>query len=184
MNRLRIFFVLSVLVVACSLTCCSNKHAIRDKIALMKSSKIDICLDSMMCVTKSTDIDENLSKPFRLIVFVDSSSCSLCEIRKIWKWEAFLKEKERSNFIGLFVILETNRKKMADIKETLESDGISCPVYLDYKFSFLRNNPHVPNNHLFHSFLLDKNDSVILIGEPIQNKTIENLYDKKINELG
>ena len=42
--------------------------------------------------------------------------------------------------------------------------------------------PHIPSNPLLHSFLLDENDSVLLVGNPVRNKKIEELFFKILEE--
>lgn len=39
---------------------------------------------------------------------------------------------------------------------------------------------HFPKNNTFRTFLLDKNNHVILVGNPIGNKTLWNLYKQII----
>ena len=47
--------------------------------------------------------------------------------------------------------------------------------------SFLNANKHIPNNSLLHTFMIDKNDSVVLIGNPHTNPKIRDLLFSIIN---
>ena len=55
-------------------------------------------------------------------------------------------------------------------------------VYLDTCNAFLQANPHVPENTLFHTFVLDEKDKVVLIGDPFKNKKMERLLLKVIEQ--
>ena len=44
------------------------------------------------------------------------------------------------------------------------------PILLDTLGEFEKLNPHLPKNGTFHTFLLDENNNVILVGNPLRNK--------------
>lgn len=46
---------------------------------------------------------------------------------------------------------------------------------------FANKNPQLKTNKLFHCFLLNKKDSVVLVGNPIHNRKIEELMFKIVN---
>ena len=37
-------------------------------------------------------------------------------------------------------------------------------------------NMHLPDNNMLHSFLLDKENRVVLVGSPLQNDKMEKLF--------
>lgn len=43
-------------------------------------------------------------------------------------------------------------------------------------------NPHLPKNKALHTFLLDENNNVILVGNPLHNKKIEKIFYKIVEE--
>jgi len=46
--------------------------------------------------------------------------------------------------------------------------------------AFIKENPHIPLKGIYHTFLLDENDSVILVGDPFKNEKMEKLLQKVI----
>jgi len=48
--------------------------------------------------------------------------------------------------------------------------------------SFERLNPHLPKDERFHTFLLDENNKVILVGYPVNNPKLKELYLKELNK--
>lgn len=50
------------------------------------------------------------------------------------------------------------------------------PILLDTIGEFKMLNPHLPQNTLLHSFLLNEKNEVILVGNPSQNKKIQELF--------
>lgn len=57
---------------------------------------------------------------------------------------------------------------------------VNYPVYIDTQGVFQQNNPHLSKNKLLHTFLLDENNNVILVGNPVRNLRVKDLYDKAI----
>ena len=67
-------------------------------------------------------------------------------------------------------------------KEQIEIAGIQSPVFGDTLSIFRRHNPQIPNNKLFHTFLLDESDRVLLVGSPLRNERVDKLLRKIVNE--
>jgi hypothetical protein len=55
-------------------------------------------------------------------------------------------------------------------------------VFYDPDGSFERLNPHLPANEQFHTFLLNEDNKVILVGNPVHNEKLKNLYLAVLNK--
>ena len=55
------------------------------------------------------------------------------------------------------------------------------PVFIDTLSFFRRHNPQIPKDRMFHTFLLDESDSVVLVGNPMQNNQIDNLLKQIVD---
>lgn len=69
------------------------------------------------------------------------------------------------------------------MSEALELFGPSYPALIDENGLFPAANPHIPADSRFHTFLLDKNGKVILIGDPVNNPPLWELYKSTITTL-
>jgi hypothetical protein len=49
-------------------------------------------------------------------------------------------------------------------------------VFYDLDGSFERLNPHLPANEQFHTFLLNEDNKTVLVGNPVHNEKLKNLY--------
>lgn len=56
-------------------------------------------------------------------------------------------------------------------KNTLMNDQI----YIDTMSVFARTNPNIPRNSILHTFLINEQGKVLLIGSPLHNNKIMNL---------
>ena len=73
--------------------------------------------------------------------------------------------------------------KSDKVRNALKTNFFNYPVLIDEKGEFEKLNPHLPKNKAMHSFLLDKNNNVIMVGNPIYNKEIEKLFYQQTQEL-
>lgn len=117
-----------------------------------------------------------------LIVYSDTLFCSSCYINNLYLWDEFLElERKNSNFSIQF-IMEVSQSKIQNIIETLNHSLFKHTVLLDTARCFYNNNKHIPKEPLFHTFLLDENNNVILVGSPLQTKKMKELLYKTLEE--
>jgi len=64
--------------------------------------------------------------------------------------------------------------------DIVAESGVKIPVFVDSCYAFTRINPFIPHNTIMHTFLLNQNDSIVLVGNPLRNKKIEELVQKII----
>ena len=64
---------------------------------------------------------------------------------------------------------------------TAGSLTISSQIYLDSANVFARQNQHVPNDVLFHTFLLDEDLNVVIVGDPVRNEEINKIFWNILN---
>lgn len=64
----------------------------------------------------------------------------------------------------------------------MKNNSLDYPVLLDTLGEFEKLNPHLPKNKALHTFLLDENNNVILVGNPLHNKKIEEMFNKIVEE--
>lgn len=163
---------------------CHKNQNIRDEIILLQSAKVTIDEDSMLCVNGDSIFIEQQTPQFRLVVYVDSSECSPCSINKLKYWKTYL-SKYNKNYIQMLILLEAKKGEVYRIENDITSSKLNNItnniIFIDSNFVFRHKNPHVPHNSIFHTFLLNKYDSVILVGNPLKNEHIEKMFRKIVN---
>ncbi len=140
------------------------KHDIEDKINEMMSSPINLSMFSN--VKQACD--------YKLISVYDSTVCSRCVINRIHEWNYWADTLSKYNTsIHLIFCPKVNDKDF--IKATIEKEDFAWCTYIDSCYSFFKANPRIPQDPRFHTFLVNDNDSVILVGNPTRNQKIEEL---------
>lgn len=122
-----------------------------------------------------------VKKKYNIIIYLDSITCSSCEISELGKWSSFMSNSMQTNTNCLFIAAQLSPQKEEEIKTLVKILKFPWPIYIDKSNRFIQyNHTTLPNNKLFHTFLLNTNDEVILIGNPIINFDLQNLYIKTI----
>lgn len=112
--------------------------------------------------------------PYKIVSYVDSVGCVSCKLQ-IFAWEAFISELNLrfQNNVSAFLFFHSGKSE--EISFILKRDKFNNPVYIDKNDSFRKLN-HFPSETEFQTFLLDKNNKVLAIGNPIHNPQIKKLY--------
>lgn len=117
---------------------------------------------------------------YKVLVYVDSTGCVDCKLQ-LQKWQELI---EYTNSISngeipfLFFFYPKDYKELCQI---FKRDLFDMPVCIDFKgeLNKLNNFPLLPQ---FHTLLLDKDNKVVVIGNPVHSTDIRSLYIKKISE--
>lgn len=111
---------------------------------------------------------------YKIIVYVDSVGCTSCKLH-LSEWK---------NYINYMDSIQTNKvqflffffpKNGRDIYITLRIENFKHPICID-TLDVLNKLNHFPSDMQFQTFLLDKNNKVMAIGNPVQNPKIKELY--------
>lgn len=116
----------------------------------------------------------------RIVNYIDTLGCSACTISRIADGEMHKKNQCELKNVEFVYIVETKIKNKNDVYRMFHNICIEGNVYIDTCCSFRRINPHIPDDPLFHTFVLDEQDSVVLVGDPFKNEKMEKLLLKVI----
>lgn len=121
-----------------------------------------------------------LDRPSKMVIYVGKDGCTNCKLRSLLPIYMFILEnKHRENF-GVVIILNTADREATE--KLLTDMRFRQTVFYDLDGSFERLNPHLPSGEDFHTFLLNKENKVVLIGNPTHNEKLNKLYLSEINK--
>lgn len=120
----------------------------------------------------------------KLVVFYDSVVCSSCRINRMYEWQEVIATsiglKHKFNAVFIFSPREGAESQLIT---SLKAAQLDYPVFIDSEALFLKRNPGIPSGEIFHTFLLDRQNRVVLVGNPVGNEQLWELYKKEIREL-
>ena len=172
------FFILLLLF---SVYGCRGRHDFVSDLKSLQTRSVILPLDSMQCYNKEDNIlDVELLK---FVVFSDSIECVSCKLKRMYMWNSLMSKIEKENIpVGFHFIFSPQKEDMSMFEFAIETIPSSGSIYVDTTNIFLRKNPHIPQNPVMHTFLLDENNNVLLVGNPLENKKIEEMFWKIVEE--
>lgn len=156
-------------------SCYSKKE---DSLLQMMQQPVSLPLFKMIKISPTNRhllYGANDDTTFKLIHYIDSASCSICELKVIYQWDNFIYKNEVTSSLEYYFIVDARKYNKEQLTDALSETYFSQDVYLDSLGVFLKHNTNIPSNRLYHTFLLDKNNNVVLVGNPLNNTYIEEL---------
>lgn len=117
-------------------------------------------------------------RDYLILSYVDSTGCTNCKMQ-LNTWKDFLNKKDSlldKKVMFALIIHPFSSKKVVDL---LKDHHFDYPVCIDEQDSLNILN-HFPSDPRFQTFLLDKNNRVVAIGNPVHNPKVKELYMKII----
>ena len=169
-----------LVLIICSvlLFSCQNGKK-KDVVALLKNwSNKEILLpaNSFFTIKGVDTVDFPIRNKYRVLVYVDSIGCISCKLQ-LNKWKEFIETTDNRYDVQYLFFFSPEKKR--DILNTLRSANFTYPICIDEK-NRLNGLNHFPSNMEFQTFLLDENNKVLAIGNPIHNPKVKELYLKII----
>lgn len=137
-------------------------------------------LDKRVCSLFADTLLSN--KLLRLVKYIKMDGCTPCEISAMMTMERQNIRRGDLKEVGFMYIVETSSREKDFVYAQLCKARIEGAVYLDTCHAFRKANPYVPDNPLFHTFVLNEQDSVVLVGNPFKNEKMEKLLLKVIEK--
>ena len=146
----------------------SCKESEKDKIARLveewEGKEILFPTHSIFTIQGKDTVDFSLADAdYKVVTYIDSVGCTSCKLQ-LPRWKQFMQEVDST----------LNRR-----------DVFTYPVCFDEMDDFNQLN-HFPGEMTFQTFLLDKDNKVVAIGNPVHNPKVKELYLKVLTggELG
>lgn len=120
----------------------------------------------------------------KIVVYLDSLGCEDCKLYDLLKMDRLL--ESHSIFCDEFVvlyILHPSSHLSKNVGGMLEVIDFNYPVFIDFNGDFEKENPFLPSRNLFHSFLLNRENKIILVGSPLNNTKMWDLYNRQIQKI-
>lgn len=177
----RIIYIITSVYCILFCSCKTDNNSMEiEKIVKEWTGKEIIFPQNISCISMNKDttcVSPN-STPYKILVYTDSIGCMSCKL-KLYKWNALIDEvkNEMQSLVNFQFYLHP--KDVENVQFLLRRDAFKYPAYLDVTNQLDKIN-NLPKNEEFQTFLLDKNNIVVAIGNPVNNFRIWDLYKQII----
>lgn len=166
-----------ILVVSLFIFSCQGRNNGIDRfVEEWKGKEIDI--DGLVYTKYGHDtINYNTKNcEYKIFTYVDPQGCTDCKM-KLEEWKSYLKELDSGSCKRLGFVYYCAPKSKRPTQYLLREHGFDFPVCIDTT-NQLGIDYNLPSNYTLQTFLLDKKNKVVVIGNPLLNSRIKDLYQK------
>ena len=118
---------------------------------------------------------------YKVLVYVDSVGCTSCKLQ-LPKWQELIAHVDSATNGNVPFIFVFQSKDDRELRYILKCDNLDRPVCIDRNNRFNSSN-RFPQDITFQTFLLDKDNKVKVIGNPVHNLAVRDLYLKQITGM-
>ena len=111
---------------------------------------------------------------YKVLTYIDSVGCASCKLQ-LPRWKEWVHEVDSFTGGKVPFIFYFHPKDMKELRYLTRRDGFSYPVCFDEKDELNRLN-RFPTEMTFQTFLLDRDNRVVAIGNPVHNPKVKDLY--------
>ena len=119
---------------------------------------------------------------YKIITYVDSLGCTNCKLQ-LERWKTFMQEVDSIKNVSVPFVFVFHPKNVKELRNILRGHAFDYPVFFDEKDDFNALN-RFPDDMMFQTFLLDKDNKVQVIGNPVLNPQVKELYIGKVTGKG
>lgn len=175
-HLITLFFIAMPFLLACS--CNGKKAELRDAVTLLVGNEIAIPENLSFQILNDT-IDFNLDDAeYMIVAYIDSAGCTPCKMR-LREWDNLINQLKAVTEADVDFVMIINSTKSNELDYILESENFLHPICFDAAGIFANINK-LPKKDTFHTLLLNANHEAMLIGNPLTNPKIRELYKNTI----
>lgn len=173
----------TICVGICFLFNSCNGVSTQVKLDIMYSTPVNLHLKQMECWQNDSLVK---CRPWekcqlKLCVYISPENCTSCYLKKMFQWEDFIKMEKDGKFF-IYYIFTPQDGCEDNFHKYFYQSGLEHPFYIDKNKTFLVENPHIPQESMFHTFLLDEMNNILLVGDILHNTEIEQQFKKILDE--
>ena len=176
MKYLLILFTVFIMA-ACNFT---NKNAAEVKKMILYWYNREIIFPFKLqskIMGKDTTYSSHMSTKYKIFTYIDTTGCTACNLG-LQDWKQMIKETDSLTKDVAFLFF-AHVKDYNELEYNIRINNFNYPVFYDFEGECNKLN-HLPDHVFYQTFLLDKENKVLLLGRPKPNSEIWKLYKKII----
>ncbi|MCM1111006.1 MAG: DUF1573 domain-containing protein [Clostridium sp.] len=171
--------ILIHLILAFSCSCNQNRTKQTEMVSMLAGKQITLP-DNLVCKIQNDTIAFDFAESdYTIVVYLDSAGCTPCRM-KLPAWDEVIDEMNSKDGVDVRFLMVINAEINTDSEFILKRDKFKHPVSYDPEGTFIQKND-LPEEDVYHTFLLDHNGEIVLIGNPVFNPKVRELFLKVIS---
>lgn len=177
-SRVCLFFLAVFLIII--IWRCKKQHSANIEKVVMEWVGREIIFPSgVRCSFMGRDtVCSNMNTPYKVLLYTDSVGCTTCKLQ-LYKWKSLIEEANSLMVHQISFLFYFHPKNEDTLQDLLKNSDCKWEVFIDNEDKLNMSNK-LPNDVEYQCFLLNRANKVVLVGNPIMNPNIWNLYKKII----
>ena len=186
--RMALKSTLLLYVMICMFSCSmTGSYELREEYASFLGKKIHIPYRKMTVLSVKNDSVSSKKEDnsdYVYVSYINSTACTPCHLSRVNEWEDIITLFEKANLpINIIIIYAVNENNISEIRRSYIANGCLRDVYLDISNAFEMTNESLPEDIRLHTFLLNTQCQVVLLGDPTRNAKIRDLVKDYIKTI-
>ena len=153
----------------------SNKEAMLRLVNEWNGKEIKFPAHSVFTIQGKDTVDfPYKGADYKVVTYVDSAGCTSCKLQ-LPRWKELVAEVDSLTDGRVPFLFYFHPKDMKELRYLTRRDDFTYPVCFDERDELNRLN-QFPTDMTFQTFLLDKDNKVVAMGNPVLNPKIKDLY--------
>ena len=172
---------LYILLLLSLLTACKENNKEKFALLVQEWQGKEIVFPQNMAFTRfvTEPVDYRIpDAEYKVLVYVDSIGCTSCKLQ-LPKWKELIAHVDSATNGNIPFIFVLQSKDDRELRYILKRDNFDRPVCIDRNNRFDELN-QFPQDITFQTFLLDKDNKVKVIGNPVHNLAVRDLDRKSV----
>lgn len=176
---MRLNVALYVISIALLLACNRNNRNVCDVEKMLNKTIIFPDDYIELSCNSAKSFDSLMNQDLKIVSYMDNVYCSPCIVKTLRIWQEEIRRIDEN--LAYIIVIHSD--------ESGGFIGLSDTLTLKYPILFYDSSSFAEQNHLTgllarnRTFLLNKRNEVMLVGEPFGKSDLTNLYVKRISEL-
>lgn len=118
-----------------------------------------------------------------VLCWLDSSVCNPCAVKGLYMWDDLINigRSDSMSFDVVFVFTPKHDNRDVILEEIMKRPAFNGIIMIDDDYSFINRNQNVYKKiEYFNTYLIDSEDTVKIVGNPIRNDSMWDLYLKTL----
>ena len=153
----------------------SNKEAMLRLVNEWNGKEIKFPSCSVFTIQGKDTVDfPFMDADYKVVTYVDSAGCISCKLQ-LNRWKELVAEVDSLTDGAVPFLFYFQTKDLKELRYLTRREGFTYPVCFDEKDELDALN-QFPDEMMFQTFLLDKDNKVVAVGNPIHNLKVKELY--------
>ena len=161
----------------------SNKEAMLRLVNEWNGKEIKFPSCSVFTIQGKDTVDfPFMDADYKVVTYVDSAGCTSCKLQ-LNRWKELVAEVDSLTDGAVPFLFYFQTKDLKELRYLTRREGFTYPVCFDEKDELDALN-QFPDEMMFQTFLLDKDNKVVAIGNPVLSPKVKELYLKVMTGKG